>query len=305
MKKYISTATKGVLMGAANVIPGVSGGTVALLTGIFHPLINALKSFDLTALRLLKERQFRKLCEHVQLPFLIAVGSGVFVSILTFARLLDYLFVHYAVHVWGFFFGLIVASVFFVWKEISKVTLPAILLFLTGTAIAAGITFMTPAEENASVFYLFICGVVAVCSMILPGLSGSYVLLLMGNYQLVMIDAVVHMRLGILIPVALGAAVGLAAFARFLNWVFGRFHDATLALMTGFIFGSLSTLWPWKTAILQTFQNGDRMKEKVVGYQYAWPELNTETAGVIAVMAAGIVILILMEKAAGRKKQES
>lgn len=305
MNKYLSIGIKGALMGAANVIPGVSGGTVALLTGIFHPLIDALRSFDLTALKLLKERRILELCEHIKLPFLASLGTGVLISILTFARLLDYLFAHYAIHVWSFFFGLIIASVFFVWKKVRKVTAPVVVLFLVGTAIAAGITFLTPAEENASPVYLFICGVIAICSMILPGLSGSYVLLLMGNYQLVMIDAVVHMRLDILIPVAVGAAAGLASFARFLNWVFSRFHDGTIALLTGFIFGSLSTLWPWKTAILQTFQNGDRIKEKVIGYSYAWPEWNAQTAGVIGVMAAGIVILILTEKAAGRKNKDA
>lgn len=302
MRQYIFAGIKGVLMGAANVIPGVSGGTMALLTGIFHPLINALKSFDLTALRLLKERRFRELSAHISLPFLVSVGTGILISILTFARLLDYLFDHYAIYVWSFFFGLIIASVFFVCKEIRKVTVPVILLFLGGAAVAAGISFLTPAEENASVLYLFICGVIAICSMILPGLSGSYVLLLMGNYQLVMIDAVVHMQLGILLPVAAGAALGLAAFARVLNWVFDRFHDQTVALLAGFIFGSLSTLWPWKTANLQTFQAGDRIKEKVIGYTYSWPEWNSQTIGVLSAMIAGIIILIATEKAAGCKK---
>lgn len=305
MKKYLSAGIKGILMGAANVIPGVSGGTVALLTGIFHPLINALKSFDLTALRLLKERRFLELSEHINLPFLVAVGTGVLVSILTFARILDYLFEHYAIYVWSFFFGLIVASVVFVCKKIHKATAPVVLLFISGAAVAAGISFLTPAEENTSVLYLFLCGVVAICSMILPGLSGSYVLLLMGNYQLVMIDAVVHMQLGILLPVAAGAAIVFLAFARVLNWVFDRFHDQTVALLAGFILGSLSTLWPWKTANLQTFQAGDRIKEKVIGYTYSWPEWNSQTAGVLGAMIAGIIILVLTEKAAGCKKHNT
>lgn len=305
MKKYLLAGIKGALMGAANVIPGVSGGTMALLTGIFHPLIKALRSFDLTALRLLKERKFRELAAHTNLGFLLSVGAGIFISILTFARILEYLFDHYALHVWAFFFGLIIASVFFVGKESRKITVPVLLLFILGTCLATGISFLSPAEENASVFYLFICGIVAICSMILPGLSGSYVLLLMGNYQLVMIDSVVHMRLGILLPVAAGAAVGLVAFARLLTWVFGRFHDTTIALMTGFIFGSLTTLWPWKTAILKTFQNGEHIKEKVVGYSYAWPGWNGETAIALLVMAAGALALILMEKAAKRHSGET
>lgn len=303
MKKYIIAGIKGVLMGAANVIPGVSGGTVALLTGIFHPLIKALRSFDLTALRLLKERRFKDLILHTQLFFLISVGTGILISVLTFARVLEYLFDNYALYVWSFFFGLIIASVFFVWKQIEKISLPVILLFLGGAAIAAGITFLRPAEENASFFYLFICGIAAVCSMILPGLSGSYVLLLMGNYQLIMIDAVVHMRLDILLPVAAGAAIGLIAFARFLVWIFGRFQNGTLALLTGFIFGSLSTLWPWKTAVVQTFQTGDRIKEKVTGYSYTWPDWNGETATALCITAFAIVTLVLIEKAAGKSRR--
>jgi putative membrane protein len=303
MKKYILLSLKGALMGAANVIPGVSGGTVALLTGIFEPLIQALRSFDLAALRLLKEKRFKELAAHIDLYFLMAVGSGILVSILTFARLLEYFFDHYALYVWAFFFGLILASVYFVWKQIKKITGPVLILFALGTAIAAGIAFLRPAEENASYLYLFICGIVAMCSMILPGLSGSYVLLLMGNYQLVMIESVVHLRLSVLLPVAAGAAIGLLAFARFLGWIFNRFHDGTTALLTGFVFGSLSIIWPWKTALMQTFEVAGKVKEKVIGYEYSLPDWSGETGIALAFMAAGLIILALVEKtAAGRSR---
>ena len=284
-------------MGAANVIPGVSGGTVALLTGIFEPLIQALRSFDLTALKLLKERRFRELAVHINLFFLLAVGTGIAVSILTFARILKYLFAFHALYIWAFFFGLILASVFFVWKQIQKISPAVILLFSIGTAIAAAIAFLRPAEENASVLYLFICGIVAMCSMILPGLSGSYVLLLMGNYQLVMIESVVRLRLEVLAPVAAGAVIGLLAFARILAWVFGRFRDGTTALLTGFVFGSLSILWPWKTALTQTFEAAGKIKEKVIGYDYFLPEPSAETFAALGTIAAGIILLTLIEKA--------
>ena len=302
MIEYILNILKGALMGAANVIPGVSGGTMALLTGIFEKLINAIKAFDLQAIKLGLRFKFKELFEHVDILFLSAIGIGVVASILTFARVLDYLFENHALYVWSFFFGLILASVYFVGKRICRYSTPAIALFVLGTAIAASIAFMTPAEENASIPYLLLCGAIAMCSMILPGLSGSYVLLLMGNYQLVMIKAVSNFDLAVLVPVGIGAVAGLAVFARLLSWIFKKFHDQTIALLTGFIFGSLSILWPWKDAIIQTFQKGDEIKGKVIGYDYSIPELNAETGIALAIMVAGIVMIALVETMAGKTK---
>jgi len=292
-------------MGAANVIPGVSGGTMALLTGIFEKLILAIKSFDIAALRLLLKRDFKGFAKHTHLGFLIPIGIGVFLSILSVARLLDYLFEHHSIWVWSFFFGLILASVYFVGKRIEKFSPSTILLFIAGTAVAACIAFMEPATENSSTLYLLLCGAIAMCSMILPGLSGSYVLLLMGNYQLVMIDAINHFQLEVLIPIGLGAVGGLLIFARLLAWVFRRFHNQTLAVMTGFIFGSLAVLWPWKTEIIHAFQDGDALKEKVTGYSYALPDLTGESLIAIGIMAAGILAIIVIEKLASRHAQES
>jgi putative membrane protein len=305
MRTYIVNILKGALMGAANVIPGVSGGTMALLTGIFEKLINTIKAFDLKALKLAARFRFRELFRHIDLLFLSAVGIGVVGSILTFARILEYLFEHQALHVWAFFFGLILASVYFVGKTIKRYTPAVISLFALGTIVAAGIAFLEPASENASVPYLVLCGAIAMCSMILPGLSGSYVLLLMGNYHLVMIKAVSSFDLAILIPVGIGAAAGLAAFARVLSWIFRKFHDQTIALLTGFIFGSLSILWPWKEAIVQTFQKGDELKEKVMGYHYALPDpASGETWIAIALMVVGMIVIALTETLAGKLRQD-
>lgn len=301
MGKYILTVLKGALMGAANVIPGVSGGTMALLTGIFERLINAIKSFDLHALKLLSSFQIKALLKHIDFTFLSAIGIGVLASILTFARILEYLFEHQALYIWAFFFGLILASVYFVGKKIQRRSGSVLALFLLGTAGAASMAFLEPAAENASIPYLLICGAIAMCSMILPGLSGSYVLLLMGNYQLIMIKSVSTFDLGILIPVGIGAAAGLALFARLLAWIFKRFHDQTIALLTGFIFGSLCLLWPWKEAIIQTFEKGDGLKEKVIGYTYALPDASIETVVALALMLAGIGAIACVEILAGRK----
>lgn len=287
-------------MGAANVIPGVSGGTMALLTGIFEKLIDAIKSFDLKAIKLGCTFKFKELFEHVDIKFLSAIGIGVVASILTFARVLEYLFENHPLYIWSFFFGLILASVYFVGKSIQKKGLSSIAFFVVGTAIAVAIAFLEPAQENRNFLYLMVCGAVAMCSMILPGLSGSFVLLLMGNYELVMIHAVKSFDFGVLIPVGIGAVAGLLAFARLLSWVFKKFNDQTIALLTGFIFGSLAILWPWKSEITEAF--GEKIK--VVGYDYALPELSAETGIALAIMLAGIIIIALVETTAIRLKTD-
>ncbi|MFH2095569.1 MAG: DUF368 domain-containing protein [Bacteroidota bacterium] len=300
MKNFIVLFFKGIGMGAANVIPGVSGGTIAFITGIFEKLINSIKSLDLKAIKLLFTGKFRDLAAHINLGFLIAVFLGIGVSILSLARLLDYLFLYYPVFVWAYFFGLILASVYFVGKTIQKWNIPVIVTFIAGTTIAVLISLLTPATENNAYWYLFICGIVAVCSMILPGLSGSFVLLLMGNYKLVMIDAVNDLNLKILIPVVIGAGVGLIGFSHFLSWILRKFRNETISVLTGFILGSLLTLWPWKTEITETFGE----KTKVTGYNWNLPEsFNADVLIAIALIAAGIISIWILEKFAETKKQ--
>lgn len=249
MKKYISLFFKGVGMGAANVIPGVSGGTVALITGIFEKLIDSIKSFDLTAIKFFFTGKFGKFSKHVNLDFLVAVFLGIGMSIFSLALLLKELFCSYPVFVWSYFFGLILGSVYFVGKTIDKWSLRVIIIFFIGTAIAVFISVLKPVSENDSFYYLIICGVVAICSMIIPGLSGSFVLILMGNYHLVMINAVSELNMTILLPVVMGAVIGLVAFSHFLSWIYKKFRNETTGILTGFILGSLGVIWPWKTVI--------------------------------------------------------
>ncbi len=219
MTAYFTYLIKGIAMGAANVIPGVSGGTIALITGIFERLINAIKSFGATALKMLFKGQIVAFAKHTDLIFLLSVFAGVGLAIVSLARLFDFLFTNYPVYIWSFFFGLVLASVYFVGKTVTHWNVAVIINFLVGTAIAAAVTFMTPAVENENFFYLMLCGVVAVCSMILPGLSGSFVLILMGNYQLVAIQAINERDFTILLPVIIGAVGGLIAFSHFLSWL--------------------------------------------------------------------------------------
>ena len=295
MKDIISWFIKGFGIGAANVIPGVSGGTIALITGIFERLIDALKSFNLTSLKLLYHLKFKEFTKYTDLVFLISVFGGAVASIFTFARLLAYLFENYPVFVWAFFFGLIIASVYFVGKTIEKINLPVILSFIIGTAIAVWISVQNPAAENDAFFYLVLCGIIAIISMILPGLSGSFILVLMGNYQLVMIDSVNSLNFHVLLPVALGIVIGLPAFSNILSWIYKKYKNQTIASLTGFILGSLIILWPWKHA--QYLIGSDGLKvlkangEPVVSsYMRYLPEsFNLEVTLAIAFLILGVL----------------
>jgi len=292
LKKYIVYFLQGISIGIANIIPGVSGGTIALILGIFERLINALKSFDLKALKLLLSGKWNEFAEKTDLYFLVSLFAGVAAAIIILARIFEFLFQHYPVYIWSFFFGLILASVYYVGKTIETWKISVIIIFLIGTAIALVLTFLTPASENSSFIYLIICGVVAICAMILPGLSGSFVLILLGNYQLVAITAVNNLDFSILFPVLIGAVGGLIAFSHLLSWVFKHYKDQTIAILTGFILGSLGVIWPWKNPIEQFFGE----KSKVVGYDYFLPEINSVFFVALFVMFSGIMIIWWMER---------
>jgi putative membrane protein len=301
MKKYIILILKGLGIGAANIIPGVSGGTIALITGIFEEIINSLKSFDLTAVKLLFTGKLKKFAEHINFFFLLAVFGGAGGGVYGLAFVLKPLFEHYPVFVWSFFLGLIAASIYFVGKKITKWTFSVFLTFIAGTVVALIITVvLDPAQQNDSFIYVFVCGIVAVCSMILPGLSGSFVLLLMGNYELIMIEAVKNLNINLIIPFGAGCVIGLLAFSHFLSWVFKKFPNQTIATLTGFIMGSLGILWPWKTEITKLLENG---KEKVIGYHWFIPKtVNLEAITAVLLIIAGIIIIWFLEKTAEKKQ---
>jgi len=304
IREYALLFLKGLGVGAANIIPGVSGGTIALITGIFEELINSIKSIDLKAVRLLFTGKFRQFLAHTNFFFLVAVFGGAATGIYLLAFILEPLFRDHPHFVWAFFFGLILASVIFVGRKVGKWSPAVIAFFIAGTAVAIFVTTMLkPASENDAMGYVFICGIVAICSMILPGLSGSYVLLLMGNYELVMIHSVKNMDFSILLPLLVGAFFGLISFAYLLAWIFKRYRDQTISLLIGFIFGSLGILWPWKDAVMQTFQGG---KEKVIGYDWYLPaSLNKEVLTCILLAIAGFLIVWLVEKLAGDDKENN
>ena len=310
-------------MGAANVIPGVSGGTVAFITGIFETLINALKSFDVAALQLLTKGRFKEFWNHINGGFLLPLGLGVVISFVSLAKLLLYLFVKHPILIWAFFFGLILASVYYVGRTVSLWSLGSIVALIVGVGVAVFISQMKPAAESSSFIYLILCGVVGICSMIIPGLSGSFVIILMGNYLLIL-EAVNDVRsaatsldfaamagpLRIFLPVLVGVVAGLILFSHFISWLFKRFHDTAIALLTGFVAGSLMIIWPWKKELIKLGVDGEPVlrssgRPVVEGYSWHMPEMSSTTWFAIGLMVVGVILVVLMERLASKPELEN
>lgn len=280
-------------MGAANVIPGVSGGTVAFITGIYERLIHALKHVDIAALKLIAKGDFEGFAKRVDLSFLLFVFLGVFVSILSLAKLLEFAFERYETLTLSFFFGLILASILAVSRQIERWDVGVIIAFILGTVLAIAIAFLPPAMPNDSFLYIFLCGIVAVCSMILPGLSGSYILLLMGNYLLVL-NAVSTFNFAILVPLFLGCVVGLISLSRLLSYLFKHFKDQTIGILSGFVAGSLLIIWPWKHTVTESFDG----KEKAIGYSWLFPSIDSTFFLALSLVILGFFLVLWMEKSA-------
>ena len=286
-------------MGVANVIPGVSGGTIALITEIYEDLINSLKSFDKKAFQLLLSFNIKDFITHTNFYFLTAVFSGSIVSVFTVASLFKYLFENYPILIWAFFFGLIVASIIYVGKRIKTWSKATIISLLIGAIVSISISFMTPATENSNLFFVFLCGIVGISGMMLPGLSGSFILILMGNYKLLMVTAVTELNVILLGVFFLGSAFGLMSFSHILAWVLKKYKDETLGILTGFIIGSLSIIWPWKEIAESLIVNG---KEKVISYNSYFPsEYNTQTLLAFAFMILGYFLVYLLESKSNNK----
>jgi len=311
LKNNIATFFKGFAMGTANVIPGVSGGTIALILGIFERIIDSLKCFDGEAIKLLIKGKFKAFATHTDLGFLSVVLLGVIVSIFTVAKLLSFLFLNYPIFIWSYFFGLIIASIWLVGKTISSYNTSVILFLILGTAIAASITILNPASENDSFFYLVICGIVAVCSMILPGISGSFVLVLMGNYELVL-RSINEFNIINLVAVAIGCAIGLPAFSHLLSWLYKTYKNQTIAMLTGFILGSLAVIWPWKYSydtvgnLVEANKFGALVNTdvKIISYERILPHIDGLFFIAIIIAILGFLSIYLLEKKAIHMKEE-
>ena len=295
IKEQSIVFVKSLAMGAVNAIPGVSGGTIAMITGIFERIINSLKSFDITAFKLLLKGKFREFARHTDFVFIVNVVIGNLVAIISLAKLFEILFRDYPIYIWAYFFGLVFASVFFLGKTVTQWNWRNILAFIIGTALAIYISIATPGVENDNFFYLMLCGAIAICCKILPGTSGAFVLLLMGNYYLIMIDSINHGRFDILAPFILGAVVGIVPFSHALSWLLRKFRNVTIALLTGFILGSLGTLWPWKKSIIENFERNGALKEVITGFEWHLPQMNAEFVIAAFYCILGLVTIYLIE----------
>ena len=239
---------KGMGMGAADVVPGVSGGTIAFITGIYEELITSIKSVDLEALRLLLKFKLSPFWKKINGNFLVAVFSGILLSVFSLARVLKWLMENHPVLIWAFFFGLIMASAIIVIRKIKSWNLARLSGLAVGIVLMFFITRFTPAQTSDAYWYVFIAGAIAICAMILPGISGAFILLILGKYQYIL-GAVSDFDLPVLLVFGLGIITGLLSFANLLSWLFRKYHDLTIAVLSGFIIGSLNKIWPWKETL--------------------------------------------------------
>ncbi|HAB89796.1 MAG TPA: DUF368 domain-containing protein [Bacteroidetes bacterium] len=256
IRRYIQTFAVGLAMGIANVIPGVSGGTIALVGGVYTDIFSSLRRIDKHFIRLLLRFKWFDAIKYVNGGFLAVLFFGVVVGIIALANVLSGLLCAYPMQVNALFFGLILASVYTVIKWVDERSMLTFVLFVVGVAIAMGVGFLPPMKGGDGFVYMALCGLVAACSMVLPGLSGSYILLLMGSYATV-VNAVSDIEFSILVPLAIGAGFGLLALTRIIAMLFERAKSETLALMAGFVFGSLYVIWPWKEAVYQKNAQGE------------------------------------------------
>ena len=238
-------------MGAADVVPGVSGGTIAFITGIYQELIDSIKSINFNTLKLFFTGKFKEFWNQINGNFLLAVVIGIGISVLSLAKGLEYLLEHQPILIWSFFFGLIIASAIYVGKDISRWTIGTFVSLIAGAVIAYFITVLAPAEAHSSYGFVFLSGSIAICAMILPGISGSFILVLLGMYKFIL-GSISSFNLPVIAVFLVGAAIGIVLFSNLLSWLLKRYYNLTIALLAGFMIGSLNKVWPWKETV-ETF----------------------------------------------------
>lgn len=296
---YLVISLKGMAMGAADVVPGVSGGTIAFISGIYEELLTSISSVNLKTLKLLKTEGFGAAWKAINGNFLIALLIGIFTSIISLAKLISWLLENKPILVWSFFFGLVLASILYIGKQITKWTVITVILFLAGAVIAYYITTLQPLiSENSSPLFLFLAGALAICAMILPGISGSFILVLLGAYKPVL-DAIHNKDFKLLAILVFGAVVGLLSFSKILKWLFNHFKNLTLAVLTGFILGSLNKIWPWKQTL--TWRLNSHGVKVPFNEQSVLPNSfdgEPQLLSAVLLSIIGFAVIILLEKLA-------
>ena len=295
---YLIITLKGLAMGAADVVPGVSGGTIAFISGIYEELITSINNVNISLFKTLKTQGFKAAWNQLNGNFLLALFLGIGISILSLAKLMEWLLVNKPIFLWSFFFGLVVASILFVGKQIAKWNIATILLFILGTITAYYITSLPVLGTNESNWFLFLAGALAICAMILPGISGAFILVLLGAYQPVL-EALNNRDIKTIAIIGVGAIIGLLSFSKLLKWLFNNFKNLTLAVLTGFILGSLNKIWPWKETISTRINSkGEEvplLQESISPFKY--PE-DPQLAWAIALAILGFLTIFLLERLA-------
>ena len=288
--KCATVAFKGICMGAADVIPGVSGGTIAFIMVIYGELLDSIKSVNGEAFKLLFSGKISAFWKHINGTFLASLFTGILISVFSIAKLMKYLLEFHPVPLWSFFFGLILASAIYILKGLDKWSLQNIISLLSGVAIGVFICLASPGQTPDALWFIFLSGAIAICAMILPGISGSFILLLLGKYAFVM-EAVSTLNIPVLVVFAVGACIGIVCFSHFLSWLLKKFYMLTIALLSGFMIGSLLKVWPWKVPGAQEGFDYPALPgtfEQVTG---ADPQLLMS----IGFMVLGLAIVLLIE----------
>ena len=251
LKDYLMIAVKGACMGGADVIPGVSGGTIAFITGIYDEFVGSIASVNMEAVRLLLRGRFKEFWKHINGSFLLALITGIGVSVVSLAGIMQYLLEHHPIQTWAFFFGLIVASSIFILRGIKGLKLREVIMVIIGVILGVTVCTLSPTQTPDALWFIFISGAIAICAMILPGISGSFILLILGKYEYIM-GCISGLFSGdfmsnflVLCVFLIGAVVGILGFSKFLHWLLARWNKETLIVLAGFIIGSLVKVWPW------------------------------------------------------------
>lgn len=313
---------KGLGMGAANKVPGVSGGVVAFVAGFYEEFIYSLQKVNKTAFKLLLNGRFKSFFYYVNGKFLGLLFLGMIISYFSISKILDYFLIHSELYVWSLFFGLIIGSIYYINKDFNDWNYKTVTACVIGTVLGVGISFLDPARENDNLLFVFFCGIISVSGMTLPGFSGSFILILLGNYVLLLVDSVNALSdtfyevivgdfsvlynsprirlLKVLVIFTLGSVTGLVTFSHMLSYILKHYKSITTASIIGFIVGSLGVVWPWKKTIYRMAADGnfifDSTGKKVVSnYERFIPELHSETYLAIVYIVAGIAIVLALE----------
>ena len=302
LKEYVVISLKGMAMGAADVVPGVSGGTIAFISGIYEELLNSISSFNFSLINVFKNEGFKSVWIKVNGNFLVSLFVGILISVLSLAKLIESMLENHPIVIWSFFFGLVLASIIYIGKQITKWTKGSVLCLILGAILAFYITTLNPmVSANSSPWFLFLAGMIAICAMILPGISGSFILVLLGAYK-PLLNALNTKDFASIIILLVGAVLGLLSFSRILKWLFSTYKNYTLATLTGFIIGSLNKIWPWKETISwRTNSKGIEVPFNTASVSPFSFEGDNQLLISIFLMLIGFGLIILLEKLAIKK----